>query len=71
MNASSCRSKSAIHNQVSCQLGSLSIASFLDGKKEGVAGGRGHVLIMDEVDGMDGNSDRGGTSVRARWCTVV
>lgn len=71
MNASSCRSKSAIHDKVGSLLSSLSIASFLGGKKEGVAGGRGHVLIMDEVDGMDGNSDRGGTSVRARWCTVM
>ena len=28
-----------------------------------MAAGRGHVLIMDEVDGMDGNADRGGISV--------
>ena len=71
MNASSCRSKSAIHDKVSSQLSSLSIASFLGGKKEGVSGGKGQVLIMDEVDGMDGNSDRGGISVCACWCTVM
>lgn len=63
MNASSCRNKSAIHEQVSSQLNSLSITAFLGGKQGGVASGRRHVLIMDEVDGMDGNADRGGMSV--------
>lgn len=63
MNASSCRNKSAIKGQVSSQLNSLSITAFLGGSKGGVAAGRRHVLIMDEVDGMDGNADRGGISV--------
>lgn len=63
MNASSCRNKSAIRGQVSSQLNSLSITAFLGGNKGGVASGRKHVLIMDEVDGMDGNADRGGISV--------
>ena len=63
MNASSCRNKSAIRDQVASQLTSLSITAFL-GSKESVKSGRRHVLIMDEVDGMDGNADRGGMSVR-------
>ena len=44
-------------------MGSLSIDSFMDGAKGGVACGRRHVLIMDEVDGMAGNADRGGMQV--------
>lgn len=44
-------------------MGSLSIDSFTDGAKGGVSSGRRHVLIMDEVDGMAGNEDRGGMQV--------
>lgn len=66
MNASSCRNKSAIHNLVGDQVSSLSISAFLGGSKGGVESGRRHALIMDEVDGMDGNADRGGMSVRVK-----
>lgn len=63
MNASSCRNKSTIHNEVGSLLNSLSISAFMGGSKGGVASGRRHALIMDEVDGMSGNADRGGVSV--------
>lgn len=59
MNASSCRNKSTIHNLVGSQVSSLSISGFLGGG----ASGRRHAVIMDEVDGMDGNADRGGMGV--------
>lgn len=62
-NASSNRNKSTLHGQVGAQVGSLSIDSFMGGAKGGVASGRRHVLIMDEVDGMAGNEDRGGMQV--------
>ena len=64
MNASSCRNKSTIRNEVSCQVNSLSITAFLGTAKGDVETGRRHALIMDEVDGMGGNADRGGISVR-------
>lgn len=68
MNASSCRNKSTIREQVSSLLSSHSITAFLGpaGSQGGVASGRKHALIMDEVDGMDGNADRGGVSVSAQ-----
>lgn len=62
MNASSCRNKSTIRDTVGGQVNSLSITAFL-GDKGGVVSGRRHALIMDEVDGMNGNADRGGMRV--------
>jgi len=65
-NASSCRNKSSLQTNVAGQLTSASITSFLV-KKGGVASApKNHALIMDEVDGMDGNADRGGISVSGR-----
>ena len=63
MNASSCRNKSALRGEVAGQLSSFSITCFL--AKEGGEGSelKKHAVIMDEVDGMDGNADRGGVSV--------
>ena len=62
-NASSCRNKSSLQTDVAGQLTSASITSFLV-KEGGVASTpKNHALIMDEVDGMDGNADRGGISV--------
>ena len=68
MNASSCRNKSTIRQQVASQLSSLTITAFLGpaGSQGGLASGRKHALIMDEVDGMDGNADRGGISVSVK-----
>ena len=39
-----------------------------DGRGSAAAAGRRHVLIMDEVDGMAGNEDRGG--VQVSWSLV-
>ena len=65
MNASAKRNKAALQGEVAANLTSLSIDSFMEG---GVAKGK-HVLIMDEVDGMAGNEDRGGMQVGgARDC---
>ena len=63
LNASEARSKKTLHERVADHLGCLSIDAFVAGKV-GVVGGRRHALIMDEVDGMAGNEDRGGVQVR-------
>ncbi|KRT81463.1 AAA protein [Oryctes borbonicus] len=56
-NASDTRSKRLLHEQVAQLLSTNSIAGFV---KEGTAPTKKHVLLMDEVDGMAGNEDRGG-----------
>ncbi len=63
MNASSCRNKSTLRNEVSGQINSLSITAFMGSARGDTESGRRHALIMDEVDGMSGNADRGGLSV--------
>ena len=68
MNASSCRNKSALTREISSQLLSLSLNSFMGDKKGSVSDWQGHAVIMDEVDGMDGNADRGGISVSSLLC---
>ncbi|RZF43766.1 hypothetical protein LSTR_LSTR009189 [Laodelphax striatellus] len=61
-NASDTRSKKLLHQEVSELLSSKSLAPFFTGGSGGGGGGmtRNHVLVMDEVDGMAGNEDRGG-----------
>ena len=61
LNASSTRNKRILHNEVSSLLSCFSIGALVKG---GVSSGRRHALIMDEVDGMAGNEDRGGMQVR-------
>lgn len=56
-NASDTRSKKMLQLEILRQLQSKSIASFA---KDGTAPTSRHVLVMDEVDGMSGNEDRGG-----------
>ncbi|XP_039293527.1 replication factor C subunit 1 isoform X2 [Nilaparvata lugens] len=60
-NASDTRSKKLLHQEVSELLSSKSLAPFFTGggSSRGVMT-RNHVLVMDEVDGMAGNEDRGG-----------
>lgn len=65
MNASASRSKRTLQEEVAVHLGCLSIDAFREGSG-GVVSGRRHALIMDEVDGMAGNEDRGGVQVRGR-----
>ncbi|KAJ4438820.1 hypothetical protein ANN_14772, partial [Periplaneta americana] len=58
-NASDTRSKKLLHEEVSELLNSKSLSGFFQdaaGKKPSEK----HVLVMDEVDGMAGNEDRGG-----------
>lgn len=56
-NASDTRSKRLLKEEVAQLLSSTSLANFAT---KGAAVSRKHVLIMDEVDGMAGNEDRGG-----------
>ncbi|KAF2897615.1 hypothetical protein ILUMI_08559 [Ignelater luminosus] len=56
-NASDTRSKKLLHEEVSQLLSTKSLAGFF---VDGSAPTNQHVLLMDEVDGMAGNEDRGG-----------
>ncbi|XP_054634941.1 replication factor C subunit 1 isoform X2 [Dunckerocampus dactyliophorus] len=58
MNASCTRSKNNLKEVVAESLNNTSIESFYKGTSQRVSSK--HVLIMDEVDGMAGNEDRGG-----------
>ncbi|OXB83786.1 UNVERIFIED_CONTAM: hypothetical protein H355_002998 [Colinus virginianus] len=58
LNASDTRSKSSLKEVVAESLNNTSIKDFCSGTSSSVSGK--HVLIMDEVDGMAGNEDRGG-----------
>ncbi|XP_053712315.1 replication factor C subunit 1-like [Synchiropus splendidus] len=58
MNASSTRSKNSLKEVVAESLNNTSIENFYKGTSQTVSSK--HVLIMDEVDGMAGNEDRGG-----------
>ncbi|XP_054268631.1 replication factor C subunit 1 [Macrosteles quadrilineatus] len=57
-NASDTRSKRLLHEEVSELLSTKSLSPFFTGKGDQVT--KKHVLLMDEVDGMAGNEDRGG-----------
>ena len=59
-NASDTRSKKLLKEEVSSLLSNKSLAGYFTGndKKASIR----HVLIMDEVDGMAGNEDRGGVA---------
>ncbi|XP_031416059.1 replication factor C subunit 1 isoform X1 [Clupea harengus] len=58
MNASCARSKNTLKEVIAESLNNTSIKNFYSGTSQTVS--RKHVLIMDEVDGMAGNEDRGG-----------
>ncbi|KAK9505710.1 hypothetical protein O3M35_009700 [Rhynocoris fuscipes] len=55
-NASDTRSKKLLSQEVGELLSSKTLSTFMQGE----ATSRNHVLVMDEVDGMAGNEDRGG-----------
>lgn len=57
-NASDTRSKRLLKEEVSELLSNQSLAGYFHGSGAGTT--KRHVLIMDEVDGMAGNEDRGG-----------
>ncbi|XP_025021339.1 replication factor C subunit 1 isoform X2 [Python bivittatus] len=58
LNASDTRSKNSLKEVVAESLNNTSIKGFCSGTSPSVS--TKHVLIMDEVDGMAGNEDRGG-----------
>ncbi|XP_062991325.1 replication factor C subunit 1 isoform X2 [Elgaria multicarinata webbii] len=58
LNASDTRSKNSLKEVVAESLNNTSIKGFCTGTSSSVS--TKHVLIMDEVDGMAGNEDRGG-----------
>ncbi|VEL23754.1 unnamed protein product [Protopolystoma xenopodis] len=59
LNASDVRSKRTLHAILSDALGMHSLAGMATGTESSLSS-RHHALIMDEVDGMTGNNDRGG-----------
>ena len=65
LNASDRRSKKSLKEEVAEYLQSSSLSSAFQrasssSSSEGKATDKKHVLLMDEVDGMAGNEDRGG-----------
>ncbi|GLV41620.1 Germ line transcription factor 1 [Carabus blaptoides fortunei] len=56
-NASDTRNKRMIHEEIASLLRSTSLRGYFT---DGSAPSKKHVLLMDEVDGMSGNEDRGG-----------
>lgn len=59
-NASDTRNKTLIKEQIGELLTTTSLSGYAKGEKGKQAITKKHVLIMDEVDGMAGNEDRGG-----------
>ncbi|XP_047506981.1 replication factor C subunit 1 [Pieris napi] len=59
-NASDTRSKNLIKEQISELISSTSLSGYAKGVTGKQAVTKKHVLVMDEVDGMAGNEDRGG-----------
>jgi len=60
MNASDTRSKKMLGESVSDTLNTTSVASMMGKGNENNSVTKKRVLLMDEVDGMAGNEDRGG-----------
>ena len=59
-NASDTRSKKLLKEEVSALLSNTSLSGYVNGTSHKTT--MRHVLIMDEVDGMAGNEDRGGVA---------
>ncbi|XP_055642071.1 replication factor C subunit 1 [Toxorhynchites rutilus septentrionalis] len=59
-NASDTRSKKLLQQEVSELLSNKSLFGYFSGDGKGEKVTHKHVLLMDEVDGMAGNEDRGG-----------
>ena len=70
LNASDTRSKKSLENEVAELLNNHTLQGCFGGKPEKMDS-RTHCLVMDEVDGMAGNEDRGGMAVsRTAWHSV-
>ncbi|CAH0722946.1 unnamed protein product, partial [Brenthis ino] len=59
-NASDTRSKNLIKEKIGEMLSTTSLSGYAKGNSGKGAVSKKHVLVMDEVDGMAGNEDRGG-----------
>lgn len=59
LNASDTRSKKSLKGEVAESLDNKTIVDFIGGTNKSTEGKK-HCLLMDEVDGMAGNEDRGG-----------
>ncbi|KAK3087946.1 hypothetical protein FSP39_012701 [Pinctada imbricata] len=59
LNASDTRSKKSLKEVVSQSLSNTTMVDYIDGSAM-QTNGKKHCLLMDEVDGMAGNEDRGG-----------
>ncbi|XP_050306899.1 replication factor C subunit 1 [Anthonomus grandis grandis] len=59
-NASDTRNKKLLHEEISHMMGSKTLAGFTSQTKDKTTLNQKRVLLMDEVDGMAGNEDRGG-----------
>ncbi|XP_064079076.1 replication factor C subunit 1-like [Macrobrachium nipponense] len=59
LNASDARSKRRLDEVVAELLSNKNLAGYAGGKEKGSTS-ENHALVMDEVDGMSGNEDRGG-----------
>ena len=68
LNASDTRSKRSLKEVVAESLDNNTLVDYTGaaGGQSGGPSGQSHCLIMDEVDGMAGNEDRGGLQV-GRW----
>ncbi|KAK3742285.1 hypothetical protein QZH41_013114 [Actinostola sp. cb2023] len=60
MNASDSRNKKCLEQHVSQLLSNKTMDAFVGGSESVCQDASKHILIMDEVDGMAGNEDRGG-----------
>ncbi|RWS26715.1 replication factor C subunit 1-like protein [Leptotrombidium deliense] len=60
LNASDARSKKSMEQHVETLLHNKVLSNFMGSQNGSKKDGSKHVLIMDEVDGMAGNEDRGG-----------
>ncbi|XP_069105828.1 replication factor C subunit 1-like [Argopecten irradians] len=59
LNASDTRSKKSLQHEVALALGNETLIDYM-GPSRPKSHGQKHCLLMDEVDGMAGNEDRGG-----------
>ena len=60
LNASDARNKKSLEQEVKQLLKNTTLSAYFSGRKGSVTAK--HVVIMDEVDGMAGNEDRGGVA---------
>jgi xanthine/uracil/vitamin C permease (AzgA family) len=70
LNASDTRNAKSLKEVVSQSVGNTSIVDYI-GSGSSTTHGLKHCLIMDEVDGMSGNEDRGGVQVSVAFVSCL